>query len=337
MDIRLSEDQRAIVAAARKLFEAEHPPSAVRACWHDGRGAVQSWPALVSIGVPGFLVPDELGGLGLGTLEISLVLEEAGRVCYPEPLLESCLMAPRFLISQVAESWRDDALRALVSGGLVVTVCLPGTNHLVDSEATNAYIWEASGTWSFAATKQDPGFRRRSSRDASVRLAELDPSALTGEEVLANAPDLEEVGSLVAVGQASLLNGASQWLLDATVTHVKMREQFDSVVGSFQAVKHHLADVATALHASRAATWYAAASLDECDADRHWAAAVAAWTAIRTANRASDVALQLHGGIGFTWEHDLHFWMKRILFLQQAYGAERAAHRRMQRSSARMR
>ena len=124
-----------------------------------------------------------------------------------------------------------------------------------------------------------------------------------------------------AVATAGVLNGIGRKLLEMTLEHVKSRTQFDRPVGSFQAVKHKLANVHVQLESSRASAWYAAYALSTRAADLDRAASVAKASAAEAAHLANVEALQCHGGIGFTWEHDLHFWLKRGLALEPAYGS----------------
>ncbi len=129
-----------------------------------------------------------------------------------------------------------------------------------------------------------------------------------------------------AFGTAAMLNGVSMALLDRTVAYVKDREQFGRPIGSFQAVKHKLAEMHQAIETSRPATWYAAYALATVQPDAADAASVAKVAAVNTETLCNGEALQCHGGIGFTWEDDLHLWLKRGMALRSAWGTA-ADHR----------
>jgi alkylation response protein AidB-like acyl-CoA dehydrogenase len=163
--------------------------------------------------------------------------------------------------------------------------------------------------------------------DRSRRLftveAETGPDTLlpaSSAEVVARARDRASAAS------AALLCGIGLHLLETTVDYVKQREQFGQPVGSFQAVKHKLAETLVVIETARSATWYAAYAIARDLDDRALAVSVAKSYAAGAESKANTEALQLHGGIGFTWEHDLHLWLKRGKALEQAYGTP-AEHR----------
>jgi alkylation response protein AidB-like acyl-CoA dehydrogenase len=130
-----------------------------------------------------------------------------------------------------------------------------------------------------------------------------------------------------AAATAVVLNGVSRRLLDMAVAHAKEREQFGRPIGAFQAVKHLLADVALEVETARPTAWYAVAALAQGHPDAALASSAAKAAAASAGSTASYHTLQAHGGIGFTWEHDLHLWLKRGKALESAYGSARHHHR----------
>jgi alkylation response protein AidB-like acyl-CoA dehydrogenase len=159
------------------------------------------------------------------------------------------------------------------------------------------------------------------SEDRSRRLFTVQADMSQKNRVTKEASAVETARSRGASATASFLNGISLRLLEMTLDHVKARQQFGRPVGSFQAVKHKLASVHVAVEAARSAAWYAAYALARRLPDAHPAASAAKAAAADAAALAGTEALQCHGGIGFTWEHDLHLWLKRAKALEPSYGS----------------
>jgi alkylation response protein AidB-like acyl-CoA dehydrogenase len=178
----------------------------------------------------------------------------------------------------------------------------------------------------------DPTGARLLTRDdfAAKEVSSMDPARplFTVESKRGERLDLTTPASRAAAAVAAVQNGTALRLLETTVEYVAARKQFGRPVGSFQAVKHKLAKVHTAIEDSRPAAWHAAYSFANDLPDAPRAASVAKVAASRAEAIANAEALQCHGGIGFTWEHDLHIWLKRGLALQPAFGTP-AEHRAM--------
>ena len=268
--------------AARNLLEKECPPSAVRAAWSNDTGRVPGlWDRLV-----------EMGLFELDEVDSILVLEETGRACVPEPVVEAWALR------------RTDA-----------TLAIAGSPYALYADSAKLVVAQR-GTEMVRASVGE----RRASVDGSRRLFTVLPT----DEVL--DLDVGVVAERAALAAAAQLVGLAQQMLDMSVAYVGQREQFGKPVGSFQAVKHHLADAALRLEFARPcvhrAAWVLANDPDETQVAVSLAKAQASDAAMLAARK----ALQVHGAIGYTVEYDLHMWMKRAWALAAAWG-DAAWHR----------
>lgn len=243
-------------------------------------------------------------------MDLVVALEGLGRWCVPGPITESIAVAPVLMAD-------DDRAEGLASGELVATVALPpAVPRAVDADAAGLILLAGDGTVSDATAQQS-----HASVDPSRRLYDVVPS---GESRPADVGRAYEFGALATAAQ---LVGAGHALLSAAVDYAKQRSQFGRVIGSYQAIKHKLADVHIAIELARPLLYGAALSLatDSPDTARDVSAAKVA--AAEAATLAARHALQTHGAIGFTSEHDLSLWLLRVQALRSAWG-DPAAHRR---------
>lgn len=320
MEFDFTAEQSALRDLARDLFEKESPPSRLRELWEGADRDPGCWRAMAAVGLTGLTVADEHGGMGGDDVDLALVLEEAGRAALPEPLLETVGVAAP-LLGGTAQG--GEWLPKLAAGEAIATVALAGAPLAVDAGDADLLIAQRDGVLhvlprgTFTASRVESEDRAR-----RVYAVSFEPSA--GSRLDADAAAALD---RAAVGAAGMLNGISLKLLETTVAYVKTRNQFGRPVGSFQAVKHALANAHVGVESSRTATWYAAYAVAHSLPDASEAASVAKSYASDAAREAGRVALQAHGGIGFTWENDLHLWLKRGKALEQAYGSARE-HRR---------
>jgi alkylation response protein AidB-like acyl-CoA dehydrogenase len=307
MRFAFTDDQIAFRDAVRDLLEKECPPSVVRAAWTnaDGRSG-PAWAALGEMGVLGALVPEADGGLGLDLLDVVLLAEETGRAALPEPFVEHVMVgAPLLGGEEVASGAR------LVSAGEPY-VPYADSAQVVLTGARDAIVVE-TGT-----ARLDP----RPSVDGSRRLFRV-----TGDPVRTlDGADNHAAFDRGALGTAAQLVGLAGALLAATVEYVGARHQFGVPIGSFQAIKHKLADVRVALEFARPLVYRAAYSMSRDDPDAAIHVSMAKARAGETASLAARHALQCHGAIGYSYEHDLHLWIKRVWALGAAWG-DAARHR----------
>ncbi|BBZ11812.1 acyl-CoA dehydrogenase family protein [Mycobacterium branderi] len=305
MKFDLDAEQRDFAASIDAALAAADVPGAVRA-WAAGDTAPgrKVWAQLADLGVTALMVPERFDGIGAHPVDLVVAAERLGRWCVPGPVAESVAVAPVLLAD-------DERCAALASGELIATVALPPqAPRAVDADTAGLVLLAADGQVSEGQAGQ-----QHESVDPSRRLFDVTAAGKAWDADVARA---YEFGALATAAQ---LVGAGQALLDAAVEYAKQRTQFGRVIGSYQAIKHKLADVHIAVELARPLVYGAALSLSARDVS---AAKAAASEAALLAARS---ALQTHGAIGFTAEHDLSLWLLRVQALRPAWG-DPAAHRR---------
>jgi alkylation response protein AidB-like acyl-CoA dehydrogenase len=331
MRFALTDDQAALRDAVRDLLGRECPPAVVREAWTEGAAAPRVaavWAKLAEMGVVGAAVPEEAGGLGLGACDVVPLLEEAGRVALPLPIVETAFVAGPLL----AAAGDDDAVGKLVEGELLVACALDGdptvpwacdAGLILVAERPGAPVRRVSGT---GADANGAGFARfagalepAESIDGARRVGVLTDLA-AGEEIGASDEACLAAWQRGALGAAAQLIGLSRALLAMTVTYAEERRQFGVPIGSFQAVKHQLANALLGLEFAAPTVLRAAWSLDTGadTADRDVAMAKA--LASEAAERVAATALQAHGAIAYTTEYDLHLFAMRVWASSRGWG-----------------
>jgi alkylation response protein AidB-like acyl-CoA dehydrogenase len=303
----LDEQQRDFAASIDAALGAADLPGAVRA-WSAGDVAPgrKVWEQLTNLGVTALAVPEKFDGLDADPVDLVVALERLGRWCVPGPVTESIAVAPVLLAD-------DERCAELASGELIATVALPpDAPRAVDAEAAGLVLLATGDRVSEGAMGEC-----HRSIDPSRRLYDV---TATGESWPADVKRAYEFGVLATAAQ---LVGAAEALLNEAVDYAKQRTQFGRVIGSYQAIKHKLADVHIAIELARPLVYGAALSLQPRDVS---AAKAAASEAGLLAARAS---LQTHGAIGFTQEHDLSLWLLRVQALRSAWGDPEAHRRRV--------
>ena len=288
MDMLISPERLELAEAVRDYLSGTHGPEVLRRLDAGPNRDPAIWQGLVEMGLTGLLVPEGHGGLGMGLVDAALIARECGRVCLAEPLVESALVATAWLIVQ----GQTGDLAAIVAGEH-----RPLAAHTING-------WVADGDGEAIA-----------SIDPLRRLAAL-------PEAASDDPLLLDLGALMSAAQ---LVGLAEAMLDQAVDYAKIRTQFGQPVGAFQAIKHKLADVAVALEFARPVLWRAAQALDDGAASASLHVSHAKLVATDAAYLAAESAIQVHGAMGYTYEVDLHFWMKRAWALGGAWGS-RAFH-----------
>ena len=322
MDFDLSADQIALRDAARELLNVRASSERVRKVLDTEAGYdAELWREMAAQGWLAIDVPESDGGLGLGFVEVAVLAEEIGRHVAPAPFV-STVLARRALAGHPEWSERLATAEAIAAVGW-------GTGVVVDAPIALVYldVWERGVT-----AYEDDSLSESAlpSMDQTRRVGRIDVSTLTsgiqvGDEDLAT--ELLDAGATL---YAAELLGAAQRMLEVSVEYAKVREQFGRPIGSFQAVKHRCADMLVDVEGMRSAVWYAAWAVDTNADDRSLAASTAKAWASDAGMRVMNSALQVHGGIGFTWEHDLHLYLKRaqldsVTFGDATYHRERIA------------
>ena len=307
MRFALDEQQRDFAASIDAALSAADLPGTVRA-WAAGDTAPGRtvWEQLANLGVTALAVPEKYDGIDAHPADLVVALERLGRWCVPGPVAESIAVAPILLAD-------DERCAGLASGELIATVALPPqVPRAVDADTAGLVLLAGDdGVAEGAAGEQ------HESVDPSRRLFDI---KATGQAWRADIKRAYEFGALATAAQ---LVGAAEALLNGAVDYAKQRSQFGRVIGSYQAIKHKLADVHIAIELARPLVYGAALTLDPRDVS---AAKAAASEAALLAARAS---LQTHGAIGFTQEHDLSLWLLRVQALRSAWGGPEAHRRRV--------
>jgi alkylation response protein AidB-like acyl-CoA dehydrogenase len=358
MDFGFSEEQEQLRSAVRDYFAREVPVTFARAMLEDPVGFTQdAWRSLCDLGWLGLAVPEELGGSGLGLLDLTLALEEAGTVALPGaygstvslslPLLlaagddaqrrafvPEAASGRRRLASAIAERrarWSLDAIETEArrdGSGFTIT----GTKLFVPDAGEADTLLVAcrldDGVGYFILPTEVPGLRIEAmdTIDRTRRLftATLDGVRLESACLLGGraypAAHLDALVDRAKVATAAGMVGAADRTLAMTVEYVGMRRQFDRALATFQVIQHRCADMKVAVEHARSLVYYAAWALDTDAPDRRLAAAMAKAFASDACPRVAADAVQLHGGIGFTWEHDLHIYFKRLKADEPTYG-----------------
>ena len=311
MKFSLSAEQRDFAASIDAAMGVADVPAANRAWAQGDTGPGRAiWSMLGDLGVTALAVSERFGGVGAHPVDLALACERLGRWCVPGPVTESIAVAP-ILLAQ------DDRSAALASGDLIATVALPPTvPRAVGAEFAGLVLVAADGVVSDASTV--------------IRHASVDPTRRLFEVAAQGGPRPADVGLAFDFGvlaTAAQLIGAGQALLDMAVEYAGQRSQFGRPIGSYQAIKHTLADVHIALELARPLVYGAALALADRspEAPRDVSAAKAA--ASDAGLLAARASLQTHGAIGYTAEHDLSQWLLRVQALHSAWG-DPTTHRR---------
>ena len=330
-DVQLLADdvEQDLRASVRRAIERHAPTDRLTAIY-DGTDDVTGplWSAFAELGLPGLLVPESLGGAGATAREAAAVLEELGRAAAPSPFLTSSVVATTALVAL----GDTEILPALASGEQTAALVVrptalrrgPAATTVVGLPADVLLVPEGDALYAVRGAAVAPV----SSLDMTRPLAEV--SLGTGERTLVSSDAGAAIDRALLTGAGLLAAeqvGVARWALETTIAYLKERRQFGRVVGGFQALKHRLADLYAEVEQADAAARYAAATLAADDPDVPVAVHVAASFCAEAATHAAEEAIQLHGGIGMTWEHPAHLHLKRAKADELLLGTPEA-HRR---------
>jgi alkylation response protein AidB-like acyl-CoA dehydrogenase len=333
----LSEDQLALQASVREFLADRYPIERVAEIADSPGGFdTASWTEVAELGWAGVSVPEEDGGLGMGFVEEAVILEELGQGLFPGPFLSSVTLALPALAGdrELTERVTSGKSAATIAGGTGAGG--PDVGAERDGEA-----WRLSGSASFVpdlgsadlvvvaargpdglglfAVERDGGdsmWEELPTVDSTRRMGRIELGGARGRALMApeaTAPFLEDVRRRALAGLAAEAVGVASRALELGVQHAREREQFGRKIGVYQAVSHRLADVYVAVENARSLAYWAAWAVAEGSGDADSAAAAAKAAASEAAVAACEVAIQVHGGIGFTWEHPLHRFYRRAL------------------------
>jgi alkylation response protein AidB-like acyl-CoA dehydrogenase len=351
MHFGLSETQETIRKSAREFFTAECPIAEVRRLAETDTAIDDKlWKKFAEQGWTGIIFPEEYDGFGLGLVEMAVALEEMGRALIPGPFISTVLVAGTILDRAGTEEQKKKYLAPICRGEAKATLALLEKSaswdlNAVQLEAKSGtitgeklFVADAKGAdFLLVAAKQEgaltllivptnakgvtitlmPGI------DLTRRLysVSFDNVEVPSENVIANATEaIEAAHDVATVGLVAEMAGGMQRLLDITVEYAKTRKQFGKPIGTFQAVQHQCADMLFLLEGVRSSAYYAAWALGENQADAKSAVSVAKVYASEGYRDAGNKAIQVHGGMGFTWENDTHLYYRRAKGSEIAFG-----------------
>ena len=328
MDFTFTDDQVALREAVGELLANECTPDRLRQAWAGGGRVPGLWDRLVDMGVIGLLVPEDQGGLGLTEVDLVGMVEELGRAAVPDPVARVAgVIVP--LLVEVANEDAVALLPGIADGTVRPVLRLPG-ERFVDHAADATVVLVVEGEELLGLGPAAVAVTASPATDGGAALAEL-AFAADQAEVLSPEADAAaaEAAERTALFVAAELVGLAGRILDDTVAYAEDRQQFGVAIGTFQAVKHHLADVRKQLEFARPAVYAAAWEVAAQSDGRRRAVSVARVLASDAAELAAKVGLQVHGAIGYTDEADLHLFMKRVWTLAGAGGSARQHARRV--------
>ncbi|MGA9721802.1 MAG: acyl-CoA dehydrogenase family protein [Candidatus Binatus sp.] len=358
MDFGLSEEQQQLKESARAFLSGECPTTFVRKAMATEDGYPRElYDHIAKLGWSGLIVPEKFGGAGLGMLEMAMILEEGGYAAMPGPFLFSGVLAASALKLSGSELLKEKWLIPLAEGKAIGTVAVVESAGSIDTRDIKAIAtksgagWHLSGTKMFVpyagvadfivvAAKRDsdiflfvvdakaPGVTIRSLKnlDLTRRVSSVELTGAPAERLHGGTGLFAKLIDVAAVAVAADSLGGTERALEMAVDYSKVREQFGKPIGSFQALKHAAAEIVADLEPARALLWYAAYALDNNAPDAVRAASMAKARLCDIYSRGTDRAVLMHGGIGFTWEHDMHLWFKRARFNESYFGSP-AFHR----------
>jgi alkylation response protein AidB-like acyl-CoA dehydrogenase len=301
MRFSFTDDQRAFAEGLREMLARECPLSLVRGTWDDGSGHSPAlWSRLDEMGVLSMLVPEADGGMGGSLVDAVLLFQELGRAGVPGPVIEHMIAAPWCAGSSIATTWLD------------------GEPYVAHAPVADAVLTPEGVRTFFTIAKVD-------GIDGGRRLATIGGGTTTA------LPDLpvDVVRDQLTVATAAFLIGLGERMIDIAGEYARQREQFGKPIGAFQAVKHLLANALLKVEFAKAPTYRAAWSLATGADTAARDASMAKVMANEAAYLASRAAMQVHGGIGYTWEADLQLLMKKAWALSRAHGDTRTHRRRV--------
>ena len=314
MNFNFTDDQLLFRDSVREFLRNEVTPEYIRQRW-DGK-ANTLWPQLAELGLTGVTIPEAQGGLGMGLIDFVLLAEECGYVALPEPLTRTAMVAVPLLVdahNAAEQAAVSDWLGSIAAGDSIATVGLEGA--LVEDADRAGLLLMEQGDAFIVASEGEFSAVKNPSVDPSRQLFEVNVRG--GTPLQASPEKAMNLGALTCAAESL---GLAQRMVDMTVAYTADRQQFGKPVGSFQAVKHHMANVAVKLEYARGPVYRAAWAMQSGDSRTSVYVSHAKLAACEAAALAAKHSIQCHGAMGYTWEVDLHIYMKRAWALAGAWG-----------------
>jgi alkylation response protein AidB-like acyl-CoA dehydrogenase len=353
LDFGFSEEQEMLRDAAKRFLADNCPTTYVRKMMaHETAHDKDFWKKLVELGWPGLLIPEQYGGQGGSFLDMTVIAEEAGKALVPGPFFTAALLGAPLAIEGGTEEQKKDILPRMAKGEFIGTLALAESSGRFDAEgvqlkATKSgndyvingekfFVPDAHVANAMAVAVRTGGSGEKgitlvivptntagvtitqlktvdlTRRLCHVKFDNVKTSTLLGKEGEA-WPILRRVLDVATAALSAEMVGTAQKALDMSVDYAKTRVQFGKPIGSFQAVKHKCVDMMVAVENARSLTYYACWTVDEKTPEAATAVPMAKAYASDMAKNVTSEAIQVHGGIGFTWEHDMHLFHRRAL------------------------
>ncbi len=364
MDFGFSEEQEMLRDAAKRFLTDNCPTTYVRKMMaHDTAHDADFYKKLVELGWPGLLVPEQYGGTGGTFLDLTVIMEEAGKALLPGPFFATALLGAPLILEGGSEAQKQELLPKLAAGELLATLAIAEASGRFDAGGIGLKAEKKGGRYVLTGeklfvpdaqvancigvvartqqgSKPEEGISlflvpsnskgltitQLKTVDMTRRLChlkfegvEVDAAGLLGAENQ-GWPILHRTLDIATAGLCAEIVGTAQRALDMSVEYAKTRVQFGKPIGAFQAVKHKCVDMMVAVENARSLTYYACWTVDERAAEAATAVPMAKAYASDMGKNVTSEAIQVHGGIGFTWEHDMHLFHRRALAGEANFG-----------------
>jgi alkylation response protein AidB-like acyl-CoA dehydrogenase len=343
MQFGLSESQEFLKDSARKFFAGECPGAEMRRLMEtDTAYDAALWSKLTDQGYTGIIFPEEYGGVGLGKVELTLLMEETGRALLPGPFFSTVVLAGSVLNAVATPVHKKQYLAPICLGEVRSTVALvensanwdprsvelstsngklTGEKFFVSDAAIADFLIVVACDGVFVVDSKARGLKISPMHGMDLtRKLYVVGFANTPAEKIGSTSDLARALDITTAALAAELVGGMQRTLDITVEYAKTRKQFGKPIGMFQAVQHQCADMYLETESSRSAVYYAGWALEENSPDASTAVSIAKMYASDAARTVGNRGIQIHGGMGFTWENDLHLYYRRAKASETAFG-----------------
>ncbi len=343
MEFGLSESQEFLKDSARKFFAGECPSAEMRRLMETNTAYDAAlWSKIIEQGYTGIIFPEKYGGVGLGKVELMLLMEEAGRALLPGPFFSTVVLAGSVLETVGTPAHKNNYLAPICRGEVRATVALveasaswnlrdvqlsvangklTGEKFFVSDAAIADFIVVVARDGVFVADSKARGLKisPMSAMDLTRKLYVVEFNNTPAKKI-GSITDLPLALDIATAALAAELVGGMQRTLEVTVEYAKTRKQFGKPIGMFQAVQHQCADMYLETESSRSAVYYAGWALEENSPDAATAVSIAKMYASDAARTVGNRGIQVHGGMGFTWENDLHLYYRRAKASETAFG-----------------
>jgi alkylation response protein AidB-like acyl-CoA dehydrogenase len=343
MQFGLSESQELLRDSARKFFAGECPMEQVRRLMETDTAYDQAlWNKLADQGYIGIIFPEKYGGVALGKVELILLMEEAGRALLPGPFFSTVALAGSTIDAVASDEQKEKYIAPICAGDARSTVAvleagaswqpedvklsatsgkLTGEKLFVTDAAVADFIVVVARNGIFVVEAKAPGMHitPMSGMDLTRKLYAIVFDSTPAEKI-GDTSTLSRGFDIATAALVAEMVGGMQRVLDITLEYAKMRKQFGKPIGMFQAVQHHCADMYLETESSRSAAYYAAWTLEENAPDASVAVSIAKMYASDAAREVGNRGIQVHGGMGFTWENDVHLYYRRAKASETAFG-----------------